>query len=104
MDCSQPIPHLDVAIFKDRTDFDRELFAACIALVRADAVRLPFQGAALIDNAAMGTDATVRPKSRFDKSVSGGFIIELRFAENRAGHGKISLCHNPKSCGWSRQV
>jgi hypothetical protein len=104
MDCDQPIPHLDMAILENRADLDREFFPASIALIETDAVALAFEGAGLIDNAAMWANATLRPKARFDEGVGGYFIVEVSVGENGTGHGKISLCPNAITSAWSRQL
>jgi hypothetical protein len=104
LDCDQPISHLDMAIFENRADLDRELFAAGVAFIEADAVTLAFERAGLIDNAAMRANTAIRPKPRFNEGVGGGFVIEVSGGENGTGHGKISLCPNAITSGWSRQL
>ena len=68
MDCGQPITHLDVAVFEDRTDFDRELLAAGVTLVRADAIGLTLERPDLIDHATMRANPTIRPKPSSTKA------------------------------------
>lgn len=104
MDRGQPIAQLDMAGLEDCPDFDSEFPPARIALVEANPIAFALQSAGAINDAAMQTIAAVRPNTRLDIGVGGGFIVEVRGRENGFSHGRNSLCRNHISCGRSRQV
>jgi hypothetical protein len=72
---------LDVAALENRADLDGEGLAAGIALVNANARALAFQRAALIDGAAMGADATIRPYASLYPAVGRRLVSEVFFVK-----------------------
>lgn len=79
----------DVAGLKDGPDLDGERLAARIAFVGAYASALAAQLAATLDNAAVRTDPTVRPDTRFYKLIGRVLVVEVR--GGKIGHGASRL-------------
>ena len=76
---------LDMASFKNGSNFDSEGFAAGVALPDTYTGGLALQLSSLADNAAMGANRTMRPQLAFDERESGFFVVEIGGGEDR-GH------------------
>lgn len=81
----QPDMQLYMARLENGPDLDGEGLAARIALVEAGASALASQLAAIVHNATMGADATLRPNVRLYELVGGFFIVKVR--RGKDGHG-----------------
>jgi hypothetical protein len=81
-----PKPHRDVAGFENGPDLHGELFAALIALVKADAGRIASHLSNALSAATMGADRAIRPHMRFNPSVSGDFVVKGGGFDDGFGH------------------
>lgn len=78
----EPQMQLDVARFEDGANLNGERFAAVVALVHAYSGALALQLAAAINGAAVRTNATVWPNTRFDEIICGLFVVEVWFGKH----------------------
>ncbi len=83
IDRLHPDMHLHVATFKDGADLHGEGLAAGVALVHPNAGALAVQLAGALGFPAVRARAALGPNAGLNKLVSGFFVVELRFVENR---------------------
>src|SRR5438105_3748832 len=85
----------DVAALHDGADRHAERLLARAALVHAGARALARKQGSFVDDAAMRTDRTIRPKQPFEVLTSGGFFgVNLGKSHDRSSPVTATL-----SCG-----
>lgn len=84
--CLQPNVHRHVTFLEDGPDLDGKRLAAGIALIDADAGALALQRSRLIEDAAMRTDAAIRPDDVLDVGVGRMLVAEAGIVENGLRH------------------
>jgi len=87
----KPNVHGHMAFFEDGVDLYGEWFAAGIAFVSANPGALAFQRAALVYDAAMRTDPTIRPNDSLDIGIGSLFVAEAGLVKNGLRH-RLSPC------------
>ena len=109
----QPDTHRNLAVFKDGADLHGEGLAALVALPKASSGSLAFQLADALHTATARADGSLRPKARFNVSVSRFFIVKMRAGKVRhwvcsdygftlRSHGGYVKYNNAKLKDWRR--
>lgn len=85
-ECRKPLRQRDFGTLKDGADRNRELFAACAALINAGAMLLSLKKSRVAYDATMWTDAASRPDATLKPLASLCFVSENLVLKD-GGHG-----------------
>ena len=98
MDDLQPQMQRQMRAFEDGPLADRELPAAGIALVKAEARRCTVHASYALNLATVSAHRAIRPQFGFHIGERGFFILQVRGGKSGLGHGNISYGLHP-ICG-----